>query len=313
MSDNQIVGKISKILGGITLGILAIIILYIVAVVTSIVFYFQIFGWLYDFIASFTSTGFIGKSLTALVIALLFFLPLGKIVKSFLPGFPQTNKKRYKALVFGALALVFFMGHLLRGNDFFDRETGEPLKYYSIRKDSSYEFFDKGGFDPKTGDTLKPATKEVLQRYEEREARLEAEENAEHLTTPPPPPDNKWLPLRTGRVINKASYTVYLLISYGGDLKKDWPVEYSVQPRDTLMFDIGEGTHPFLMFNADGTALVFEKKYDKYLAIQSTGRYYQDFNFHGRKTQYAWSYLMAVDGQNDWELIIDNEKLTFTP
>ncbi len=313
MTDDSLTSKISKILGGITLGILAIIVSYIVGVIISLVFYFQLFGWLYDFIASFTSTGFIGKSLTALVIALLFFLPLGKIVKSFLPGFPQANKKRYKALVFGALALVFFMGHWLRGNDFFDRETGVPLKYYSIHKDSSYHFFDKGGFDPDTGDTLKPATKYVLERYEEREARLEAEENTEKVSIPAPPPDNRWLPLRTGKVINKAAYTVYMLVSYGGDLKKDWPVEYSIQPHDTLMFDIGEGTHPFLLFNADGASIVYEKKYDKYLAIQSTGKYYVDFNFHGRKTQYAYYYVMAVDGQNDWVLLIDNEKITFTP
>jgi TPR repeat protein len=63
---------------------------------------------------------------------------------------------------------------------FFDPKTGAHLLWYWHGKVSEYEFFDGPGFHPRNGESLKPATREVLDTYQrelqEKQAEVKKEE-----------------------------------------------------------------------------------------------------------------------------------------
>jgi len=54
----------------------------------------------------------------------------------------------------------------VKPGEFFDRLTGEPIVWYSIRQEGIIALFPLPGFDPKTGVALKPITKEVVEQFE---------------------------------------------------------------------------------------------------------------------------------------------------
>jgi TPR repeat protein len=63
---------------------------------------------------------------------------------------------------------------------FFDPKTGAHLLWYWHGKVREYEFFDGPGFHPRNGESLKPATREVLDTYQrelqEKQAEVKKEE-----------------------------------------------------------------------------------------------------------------------------------------
>lgn len=155
----------SKLLKNALIALVAIIIFLILIATGQIIFLLQVFGWLENMVTTITGLDvMLSKGISALLMAIILILPIGGFILSFFPV-PQKNKKikRFSVLaVFGALCIASFFASQ---NVFFDRETGEPLKYYSYSLNGGYNFFSSGGYDPLTGDSLRPINREVITKY----------------------------------------------------------------------------------------------------------------------------------------------------
>jgi len=107
---------------------------------------------------------FIVKGISFLLLALFFGTPIGGLTWSFLP-FPQKNKRRKRFILLAILALFCFILFFTSRGIYFNPENGKPMKYYSIQANGEYKFYSQGGYDPTTGDVLKPVNKVVMTRY----------------------------------------------------------------------------------------------------------------------------------------------------
>ena len=61
---------------------------------------------------------------------------------------------------------------VLTGREYFNPQTGEPLKWYHQAADGSYELFDQPGFHPRYRVALAPITPQVVKALEESERRV---------------------------------------------------------------------------------------------------------------------------------------------
>ncbi|MFH1161722.1 MAG: hypothetical protein V1696_00360 [Candidatus Jorgensenbacteria bacterium] len=131
----------------------------------QLVFFFEMFGWFQHQVRSLTGADvLIANGIAAVIMAIIFALPLLAFLRSFLP-FPQRKRVMYRVSILSFFAILFFASYILSQDVFFDPDTGAPLKYYTIRPDGAYKFYSTGGYDAFTGDTLKRVTKEVVLRY----------------------------------------------------------------------------------------------------------------------------------------------------
>lgn len=296
------------------------IVVYVVMIILTVLFYFQVFNWLYENISSLVATGFLGKAITALLMAALFGLPLGKIIKSFLPAWPQKNKYRYRLIAFGMLAFGFFIIYLLRGNDYFDRRTGEPLQYFSIDRDGEYNFSKEGGFDPETGDTLKLFTKEERKKWEEAREKTADSKTATEESRPGINSDSvaeqkkrmiKDFPIHPGKITNKSSLTFDVFLSPDNN-KKNLSKRYIIEPEGTVALDLREGSHYFAIFDADGKSLPYH--YSGSAEHEGHGWFNPlVINYNGREYSVESLYKFKIDGQKDWSISIENRRITFNP
>lgn len=114
--------------------------------------------------------------------AVIVALPLGKLFLAYTP-IPQKYKSWYRAAIFVVIG-VFFLFIYFGGKDtYFDPTTGKPLKYYSISPIGQYKFYSQPGFDPETGDSLRPVTKDVILKSKG----VKPKEVPKIIYQPPPP------------------------------------------------------------------------------------------------------------------------------
>lgn len=148
------------------LGVVVFIILALsfIASITgvNIFFFWSIFDWFQGLIVIAGVNPLAAKAIASLLLAIVVMLPLGKMALSFTP-IPQKNKRLYRALIFVLIGVFFICTTLGTRNAFFDSRKGEPLKYYS-ETNGKIKIFSAPGFDPETGDSLLPVTKEVVLR-----------------------------------------------------------------------------------------------------------------------------------------------------
>lgn len=152
----------NKIIRIILLLTLSLILLIALVTGANILFFWSIFAWIQSTIHSTTGLDVpLTKGLAALVMAAVVMFPLGKLFMAFMP-IPQKNKGWYRSAIFIGIAVFFLFLYFGGQNTYFDPQTGKPLKYYSISPTGTYKFFSEPGFDPETGDTLKPVTRDII-------------------------------------------------------------------------------------------------------------------------------------------------------
>lgn len=147
--------------------VLAVVVVIVLIILAQIGMFVGMFNWLEGVIR--TTTGLdamLAKAIAFLFLALLFGTPLGGFAWSFLPG-PRKDKKKKRFIFLTVLSILFFGAYFASRDVYFDPETGEPVKYYSVDANGEYKFSSSGGYDPKTGEELKPATSEMFKKIRE--------------------------------------------------------------------------------------------------------------------------------------------------
>ncbi len=174
----------NKIIRIILLIVLGLILLIALVTGANILFFWSIFAWIQSTIHSTTGLDVpLTKGLAALIMAAVVMFPLGKLFMAFMP-IPQKNKGWYRAAIFIGIAVFFLFLYFGGQNTYFDPQTGKPLKYYSISPIGTYKFFSAPGFDPETGDALKPVTRDIILKSKGVKPRV----MPKIIYSPPPPP-----------------------------------------------------------------------------------------------------------------------------
>ena len=163
----------NKIVKMVLLGVVAVIIVIALITGSNIFFFWSIFDWFQDAIVIAGLNPLLAKAIASLLLAVVVMLPLGKMTLSFTP-IPQKNKGLYRALIFICIGIFFSLAALGTRNAFFDSKKGVPLKYYS-EVNGKIRIFTAPGFDPETGDSLLPVTKEVILRSKGIQLKKEVE------------------------------------------------------------------------------------------------------------------------------------------
>jgi hypothetical protein len=147
--------------------ILAVVLLLLVL---QILTFYGVFEYFESKVRIFTGYDtFIVKGISFLLLALFFGTPIGGLAWSFLP-FPQKNKRRKRFILLAILALFCFILFFTSSGVYFNPNDGKPMKYYSIQANGEYKFYYQEGYDPTTGDELKPVNKVVMARYLRKES-----------------------------------------------------------------------------------------------------------------------------------------------
>lgn len=155
----------SKLLRRVLIGVIALAIFIVLMATGQILFILQIFGWIENKVRVTTGLDMLlVKGITAILMSIILILPIGGFILSFFPV-PQKNKKIKRFTVFAIFALLFFAVYLSSTNVYFNPNTGQPLKYYSITTNGEYNFYSSNGYDPVTGDKLLPVNKEVVAQH----------------------------------------------------------------------------------------------------------------------------------------------------
>ncbi len=94
-------------------------------------------------------------------------LPFLFSIKAAVANKEETQKKGLIGL--GILSGMCFLGLFFYSfnSQFFDPQTGEPIKWYAETTSEGIRFFDEPGFDPKYGVELQPVTEEVVVKSRE--------------------------------------------------------------------------------------------------------------------------------------------------
>jgi len=147
--------------------VFAIILILLIVLITggNILFFWSIFEWLQGMIQ--INAGFdapLAKGVAAIAMGIIVVLPLWGIILAFSP-IPQKNSGVYRLIAFLLIAAFFLLSYYAGKDVFFDRETGKAMKYYTIQPNGEYKFYSEPGYDPVTGDLLKPVTKEVITKF----------------------------------------------------------------------------------------------------------------------------------------------------
>ncbi|MEI6835786.1 MAG: hypothetical protein WCK59_03050 [Candidatus Falkowbacteria bacterium] len=147
--------------------VFAIILILVIVLLTggNILFFWSVFEWLQGIIQ--VNAGLdapLAKGVAAIAMGIIVVLPLWGIILSFSP-IPQKNSGAYRLIAFLLIAAFFLLSYYAGKDVFFDRETGKAMKYYNIQPNGEYKFYSEPGYDPVTGDLLKPVTKEVISKF----------------------------------------------------------------------------------------------------------------------------------------------------
>jgi len=140
---------------------IAIIVGLIIIAIANFLFFWSILGWLTNAISTGTGIDYgLAKAIAGIMMILIVMLPLGKIVRSFSPV-PQKNKGAYRAVIFVIIAIFSTIIYFGGKDANFDSQTRRAMKFYCEWPNGEIHVYEKPGFDPTTGDSLKIMTKEM--------------------------------------------------------------------------------------------------------------------------------------------------------
>jgi hypothetical protein len=149
-----------KIGGSVLVGVITLFLL-----VRAVEFFwvYQIYVWILDGIRSGTGldSGLARPFAILLTVAIYLSVPTIGV-------FLLTRQRQREALLLLGigLPLILLLMYLLGRNVFFDPLTGDPVNYFHIDRGGQVEIFSQDGFHPKTGEHLRPITREIGVKYE---------------------------------------------------------------------------------------------------------------------------------------------------
>lgn len=276
-----------KIIKTIIAAIIILTIFLLLIFTGQIIFFFQIFGWLQHQVRNFTGADMlVANGIAALLVAIISVIPFWAFLKSFLP-LPQEHKKLYRITSLVFLAMIFFSLYFSSQNVFFNPDTGEPLKYYSIAPDGKYKFYSSGGYDAVTGDTLKKVAKDIILSYLKQtkgnpkfEKGAESEKSAEIGV-------EKLFHTYRGKIINQTNATIIFATSTDlvpaapsryrkvstlnlSDKPPDLNIIKVIRPDNSAILDLVEGKHYFALFNVNGENIFPNTIKETYFSILDT-------------------------------------------
>jgi len=237
----------SKLIKKIIIAVICFVVFIVLLATGNVIFLLQVFGWLENQVRVLTGLDtLIVKGIVALLMSLLFILPIGGFIWSFFPV-PQKNKKTKRFTVMAIFAVIFFASYLSSRNVFFSPETGEPLKYYSLAFDGGYNFYSSEGYDPLTGDKLIPISKDVIAKYMEKKSGINKD------TVGGLESELKTYPVV---FINQTGQSIFLCISTRLNIKESIVTRVIFQG-DGLRLELLEGKHLFSCLSASGEGIKF--------------------------------------------------------
>lgn len=126
---------------------------------------YHTFAWIFNGIRS--STG-LDRGLAyplAVFFTVVFYLSIPSLVVFLL----TRRHQREAFLLLGiGLPLILLLIYVLGRGVYFDPITGAPIKYYHIDHQGNIHIASQDGFDPTIGDRLRPVTRDIVIKYEER-------------------------------------------------------------------------------------------------------------------------------------------------
>lgn len=159
--------------------VVAVVVVIVLLILAQIGMFVGMFNWLEGVVRATTGLdAMLAKAIAFLFLALLFGTPLGGFAWSFLPV-PRKDKKKKRFIFLAVLSILFFGAYFASRDVYFDPATGEPVKYYSVDANGEYKFSSSGGYDPVTGEALRPVSGEVTaSRYTGRSVQVRARQNS---------------------------------------------------------------------------------------------------------------------------------------
>lgn len=311
--------NLPKIVKTIIVAIILLVLLLILIATGQLLFFYQMFGWIQYQVRSLTGSDIlIANAITAVLMAIILTFPFWSFLRSFLP-FPQKHKKLYRASAFLVFAVLLVAAHFFSQDVFFDVNTGEPMKYYTVSPNGDYRFSSSGGYDYTTGDTFKVVTRDVVMEYLAQKDKIAPE--AGRLL--PLTGIEKSLSSYEGKINNTTPKTVCLMIA--PRLNYDTlSLTRTIPPYSSLIIGLSEGTHSLAILNTDGEDLFLKERKDSPPNITNStvthkvdfsGRKYwpilHDQNFNGKKYDIHCLYYLNVVPKNNWQITITDSLIVF--
>lgn len=325
--------KSSSILRTLVVAAIFLVIFLILIVTGQFIFLFQVFGWIQHQVRIYTGADMlIANGISAVLMAIIFALPIWGFLRSFLP-LPQKHRKIYRLSTFICFALFFFALYFSSQNVFFNPDNGEPLKYYSVASNGQYKFYSSGGYDHLTGDALKKVTKEIVLKYLSQSSdEFSMEAN---------------LSSYSGTINNLTTKTICFFIAPNLNSNNLSMVKL-IPPQTKMAISLTEGTHSFALLNADGENIVlYPLKNEKVNTVNSSvsssgvanwvgsgmdyGKEWKNYdwrgkhlelydpmtitnanaNFNGHKYEIKCLYYLNVIPKNNWNIYIEDSYIKF--
>jgi len=157
-----------RIGGGVLVGVTA---LFFLARAVEFFWVYQVYMWVLNGIRSGTSLDAGLARPLAILLTVAVYLSVPTIGVFLL----TQRRKREALLLLGiGLPLILLLMYVLGRNVYFNPLTGDPAKYYHIDRGGLVEIFSQDGFHPKTGERLRPITREIVVKYEAQRRSLGA-------------------------------------------------------------------------------------------------------------------------------------------
>jgi len=315
--------NLPRIVKTIIVAIILLVLLLILIATGQLLFFYQMFGWIQYRIRGLTGSDMlIANAITAILMAIILTFPFWGFLRSFLP-FPQKHKKLYRASAFLIFAIFMVAAYFFSQDVFFDANTGEPMKYYTISPNGQYRFNSSGGYDYTTGDTFKVVTRDVVLEYLAQEDKT-------------PNTEDKKLPINNiekslfsyqGQIENSTHKTVCLMIAPHLN-SDDLALFRTIPPKKSLIISLVEGTHLCTILNADGKEILLKPQKNNLSKIINSTVSYKTLTQHeynmreddnmgklkkNNGAQYGiWRlYYLDIIPQNNWQITITDSTIVF--
>lgn len=249
-------GNLTELGKDVMKAIMAFVIVLIFLILAQIGMFVGIFSWLEGVVR--ISTGLdamLAKAIAFLLLAFLFGTPLGGFAWSFLP-FPQKKKKQKRFIFLSVLAVFFCGAYFSSRNVYFDPETGEALKYYAVDANGEYRFFSSEGYDPVTGEELRPVDGRIIADLysgrsvlvQQREAASETE--AYYLNAPNESPLSRYESHYLVRFKNEQDKGIFLCYTEGHSAASGTTVVL-IPTHSSLSLRLSEGSHQLAFVDSE--------------------------------------------------------------
>lgn len=279
------------------------IVIGILFIISQLAIFYGIFAWIGAQIRVLTGLDeFITKGIAFLVMALFFGTPLGGFIWSFTP-IPQKKKDRRKKRVIFlvVLAALCFISFFASRNVYFNVRTGEAEKYYSVGIDGEYVFYSSPGFDPITGDELRPVTKDVMENHFSSSTQtagsknlskelISKENHGEYRVT----------------FVNESERNLFLFVAKNYNPEEPLISYNKIEAGKKRSFDLQEGLHFMVFLDSDGFNRGIHKTYGSSVGSMFVPDFFK-VKFKDKVQEIEEVFMLEVKADNNQSVVFDKK------